>query len=43
MAAAGRTQRGRILEALARLEAVPLAGAPAFPPLHRGDLRWMVA
>jgi uncharacterized protein (DUF58 family) len=38
----GRGQRSRILEALARLEAVDPAGAPAFPPVRRGDLRWFV-
>lgn len=41
-AAAGRTQRSRILEALARLEPVAREGAPAFGPLHRGELRWQV-
>jgi uncharacterized protein (DUF58 family) len=41
-ASGGRGQRARILEALARLEAIPLAGAPAFPPLHAGDLRWVI-
>ena len=41
-ASSGRGQRARILEALARLEAVPLAGAPAFPALRHGDLRWIV-
>jgi uncharacterized protein (DUF58 family) len=41
-ASGGRAQRARILEALARLEAIPLAGAPAFPPQRRGDLRWFV-
>jgi uncharacterized protein (DUF58 family) len=41
-AAAGRGQRGRILEALARLEAIPSDGAPAFPPIRRGDLRRLV-
>ncbi|MGH9398778.1 MAG: DUF58 domain-containing protein [Thermoanaerobaculia bacterium] len=38
----GRPQRARILDALARLPAVPLAGAPPFPPLRRGDLRRLV-
>ncbi len=42
-ASSGRGQRARILEALARLEAIPLPGAPAFPPLRSGDLRWLVA
>ena len=42
-ASGGRGQRARILEALARLEAIPLAGAPGFPPLRSGDLRWVVA
>jgi uncharacterized protein (DUF58 family) len=41
-AASGRSQRTRILEALARLEPLALAGAPAFPPVHRGELRWLV-
>jgi uncharacterized protein (DUF58 family) len=41
-AAAGRGQRGRILDALARLEAIPLDDAPAFPPIRRGDLRRLV-
>jgi hypothetical protein len=27
------------LDALARLDAIRLDGAPAFPPLRRGDLR----
>ena len=38
----GRPQRARILDALARLDAIPLDGAPAFPPLRRGDLRRLV-
>jgi len=42
-ASAGRGQRTRILEALARVSAVPAAGAPAFPPLRHGDLRWYVS
>jgi uncharacterized protein (DUF58 family) len=42
-AQAGRPQRLRILEALARLEAVPAESAPDFPPLRRRDLRWVVA
>ncbi len=40
--APGRAQRSRILEALARLEAIALAGAPPFGALRRGDLRWQV-
>ncbi len=39
----GRPQRIRILEALARLTPVPLEDAPEFPPMRRGDLRWMVS
>ncbi len=42
-AATGRGQRARILEALARLDAVPSEGAPPFPPLRRGDLRRLVS
>lgn len=42
-ASAGRSQRTHILEALARLEAIPVSGAPPFPPVRRGDLRRMVA
>ncbi|HXM80280.1 MAG TPA: DUF58 domain-containing protein [Thermoanaerobaculia bacterium] len=38
-AAAGRPQRARVLDALARLEAVPAASAPGFPPLRRGHVR----
>lgn len=38
----GKGQRTRILEALARLEAIPLRRAPDFPPMRRGDLRWVV-
>jgi uncharacterized protein (DUF58 family) len=34
----GKPQRARILDALARLQAVPAETAPAFPPLRRGDL-----
>jgi len=41
-AATGRAQRTRILDALARLEAIPVQGAPAFAPLRRGDLRRLV-
>ncbi|HTR03576.1 MAG TPA: DUF58 domain-containing protein [Thermoanaerobaculia bacterium] len=39
----GRSQRVHILDALARLEAIPAAGAPDFPPMRRGDLRWLVS
>jgi uncharacterized protein (DUF58 family) len=42
-ASAGRGQRTRILDALARVQAIPSAGAPAFPPLRHADLRWQVA
>jgi uncharacterized protein (DUF58 family) len=42
-ASAGRSQRSHILEALARLQAIPVSGAPAFPPIRRGDLRRMIA
>jgi len=42
-AAAGRAQRGRILDALARLAPVSASAAPAFPPLRHGDLRWYVS
>ena len=38
----GRPQRARILDTLARLQAVPLEGAAPFPPLRRGDLRRLV-
>lgn len=38
----GRPQRARILDALARVKAVPQSEAPAFPPLRRGDLRRLV-
>jgi uncharacterized protein (DUF58 family) len=41
-AGSGRGQRARILEALARLEAIPIEGAPSFPALRRGDLRRLV-
>ncbi len=41
-AATGRGQRARILEAMARLEAIPASAAPDFPPLRRGDLRRLV-
>ena len=37
------SQRLRILEALARLDPVPLASAPSFPAMRRGDLRWFVS
>ncbi len=40
---AGRAQRARVLEALARLSAVAAEGAPAFPLLRRGDHRVMVS
>jgi uncharacterized protein (DUF58 family) len=39
----GRSQRVRILEALARLEPVSPDGAPPFPPMRRGDLRRIVS
>jgi uncharacterized protein (DUF58 family) len=39
---AGQAQRARVLEALARLAAVPAQSAPPFPPLRRGDHRVMV-
>jgi len=42
-ASAGRAQRTRILDALARVSAVAAAGAPPFPPLRHGDLRWYVS
>jgi uncharacterized protein (DUF58 family) len=42
-AAVGRVQRARILDALARLQAIPLSGAPPFPPVRRGDHRRLVA
>ena len=42
-ARSGKSQRLRILEALARLEPVPLASAPDFPAMRRGDLRWFVS
>lgn len=38
-AGAGKLQRSRLLDALARLEAIPIEAAPPFPPLRRGDLR----
>ena len=42
-ASVGRAQRTRILDALARLQAIPLQGAPQFPPVRRGDQRRLVA
>jgi uncharacterized protein (DUF58 family) len=39
----GRSQRARVLDALARLEAIPVGGAPAFPPLRRQDHRVVVS
>jgi uncharacterized protein (DUF58 family) len=42
-ASAGRAQRTRILDALARVNAIPVSGAPAFPPLRHADVRWYVA
>ncbi len=42
-ARAGKSQRVRILDALARLEPVALAEAPEFPAMRRGDLRWFVS
>lgn len=41
-ASAGRAQRSRILDALARLEAIASRSAPPFPPMRRGDLRRLV-
>jgi len=41
-ASAGRSQRARILDALARLDAVGQANAPDFPALHRGEIRVVV-
>jgi uncharacterized protein (DUF58 family) len=41
-ASSGRGQRTRILEALARLEPIDPAGAPAFAPVRRGELRVFV-
>ena len=38
-AQAGKLQRARLLEALARLEAIPTRDAPPFPALRRGDIR----
>ena len=42
-AQAGRGQRVRILDALARLEAVEAAAAPDFPRMRRGDARRFVS
>jgi uncharacterized protein (DUF58 family) len=39
----GRAQRVRILDALARLEPVPVESAPEFPAMRKGDLRWFVS
>jgi uncharacterized protein (DUF58 family) len=42
-ASAGRLQRGRVLDALARLQAVSASSASSFPPLRRGDVRVAVS
>jgi uncharacterized protein (DUF58 family) len=42
-ARSGRAQRLRILDALARLEAVPKETAADFPAMRRGDVRWFVS
>ncbi len=42
-ARSGRAQRVRILDALARLEAVPKETAADFPAMRRGDVRWFVS
>ncbi|MFY9551895.1 MAG: DUF58 domain-containing protein [Thermoanaerobaculia bacterium] len=42
-ARAGRAQRVRILDALARLEPVPARTAAGFPEMRRGDVRWFVS
>lgn len=42
-ASTGPAQRARILEALARLEAIAREGAPPFPVIRRGDLRRIIA
>jgi uncharacterized protein (DUF58 family) len=42
-ARSGRSQRLRILEALARLEPVPPATAQPLPTMRRGDVRWFVS
>jgi uncharacterized protein (DUF58 family) len=39
----GQSQRLRILDALARLQPVPTGSALDFPPIRRGDLRWLVS
>jgi uncharacterized protein (DUF58 family) len=39
----GKSQRLRILEALARLEPVPVESASPFPAMRKGDLRWLVS
>jgi uncharacterized protein (DUF58 family) len=39
----GRSQRVRILDALARLEPVPAGSAEEFPAMRKGDLRWFVS
>ncbi len=39
----GRSQRVRILEALARLEPIEAGAAPEFPAMRKGDLRWFVS
>jgi uncharacterized protein (DUF58 family) len=39
----GRSQRVRILDALARLEPVPVEAAGEFPAMRKGDLRWFVS
>ena len=39
----GRSQRVRILDALARLEPVPSESAGEFPAMRKGDLRWFVS
>ncbi len=41
-ASTGRAQRSRILDALARLEAIASGSAPPFPPMRRGDLKRLV-
>lgn len=38
-ASSGRSQRARILDALARLDAIAARNAPGFPPLKRGEMR----
>lgn len=39
----GKSQRVRILDALARLTPIPAEGAPDFPSMRRGDMRWFVS